>query len=382
MQGSFKTACASPRATSQRLMLALGGLGAGGSLVAGGASPLALGTALTLAVLSAAAALWSARTGDSTPATQSNAGLENICESVLPMWSGQIEIARVQTEEAIQSLASRFADLSCRLQSAVSASSAPGGGVVNIVDLLAESDTELNAIIASLRQALETKDTLMKEIHALSRFTVELRQMAQDVGQIANQTNLLSLNAAIEAARVGEQGRGFAVVASEVRALSRQSSETGKRIAETVEAVSRSIAATRDISEQFAQREAEMIVGSEQSIERVLGQFHGAAASLTDSGELLRQENLAIHGEIADVLVALQFQDRVSQILSHVRQDMDKLEQRINAQHAPEGPSAADLGDPNAWLEELAKTYTTAEQRALHGGSPQGAASNAGVTFF
>jgi methyl-accepting chemotaxis protein len=382
MQGASTAACPGVRVIAQRLMLAIGGLGVAGILIAGGASALALGSAMTLAVLSAAAALLMARVERTAPAQKPEAKLENLCESVLPMWSGQIEIARTQTENAIQALATRFAELSCRLQSAVATSTAPTGGAVNIVEMLGESEHELNSIIATLRSALGAKESLMHEIHALSRFTAELRQMAQDVGAIANQTNLLALNAAIEAARVGELGRGFAVVATEVRALSRQSSETGKRIAETVDAVSRSIASTLDISEQFAQREAEMISGSEDSIGRVLGQFRDTTAGLTASGEVLRQESLAIHGEIADVLVALQFQDRVSQILCHVRQDMDKLEQRLAAHRTAEGPVDPSLVDAQAWLEELATTYTTAEQRALHGGAAQPAASSAGVTFF
>lgn len=386
MHNSSIAACDGLRTTSQRLLIALGASGAAGTLIAGGAHLLALGTAMTLAVLSVAAALWVARTPSAVTRPQPAAGLENICESVLPIWSGQIEIARSQTEDAIQSLACRFADLSRRLESAVAATSGPAGSsTVNIVELLNDSQTELNSIIASLRCALGAKDSLMREIHSLSRFTAELRQMAQEVGAIANQTNLLALNAAIEAARVGEQGRGFAVVATEVRALSRQSADTGKRITDTVDAVSRSIASTLDISEQFAQREAEMISGSEQSIERVLGQFHNAASGLTESGEILRQESLAIHGEISEVLVALQFQDRISQVLTHVRQDMEKLEQRLATHREADGmdeAEAARLGDANAWLEELAQTYTTSEQRALHGGATQGSAAGSGVTFF
>jgi methyl-accepting chemotaxis protein len=318
-------------------------------------------------------------------------GLDQLCRGVLPVWSGQVEIARSQTENAINDLAMRFGNLSQRLESAVSASqtssnSADDGNSLDVVSLLKKSESDLHSIISSLRSALKEKESLLREVHALSRFTEELREMAHNVGSIAHQTNLLAINAAIEAARAGEVGRGFAVVASEVRKLSQLSAETGKKITATVETVNNAIVKTLQVSGQYARQDEAMTVNSEQIIEKVLGQFQSTATGLNDSADVMRRESQLIQSEISDVLVALQFQDRISQVLSHVRSDLDKLHQTLeeSGQQLADGVMPQPL-DTAAWLNALTSTYTIAEQHSVHGGGRpalQAPASTTEITFF
>lgn len=315
------------------------------------------------------------------------AGLDEVCEEVMPIWSSQIEMARMHTEAAITDLSMRFANLSQRLSAAVAASGADGdSGQAGLVVLLQSSQHELNSIISSLREALEVKKSMLGEVQSLARFTGDLQKMAQDVADIAGQTNLLALNAAIEAARAGEVGRGFAVVADEVRKLSNLSGDTGKKMSETVETVNKAIASTLKISEQYAQQDAEMVQKSEQTIARVLSQFGDATSNLSSSTEMLRHESQEIGGEIANVLVNLQFQDRVSQMLMHVRNDLSKLEGRIEdtKRERAAGNELAAM-DARVWLSELAQTYTMPEQHAAHGGEQVMAAENSNdsdITFF
>jgi methyl-accepting chemotaxis protein len=308
-------------------------------------------------------------------------GLDRLCGSVLPVWSGQIDMARQHTEDSVTALTSRFANINQRIGTTMAATQGEAGD--GLIALLRENEVELNSIIATLRSALAMKESMLSEITTLAQFTEALKRMAKDVGDIAKQTNLLALNASIEAARAGDVGRGFAVVADEVRKLSDLSAETGRMITETVETVNKAIAATLTVSHQFAQKDQEMVVGSEQVIEHVVGRVHAAVVDLADSSKALRQETQAIGEEIAEVLVALQFQDRVSQVLSHVDHDMSKLKERIASQEqqVAAGGKPGPI-DAAAWLEELSHTYTVPEQHVVHQGGAPRSAPAAEITFF
>jgi methyl-accepting chemotaxis protein len=310
--------------------------------------------------------------------------LQQVGDRAAAVWIQNIEAARSQMGEATVSLTRQFSGIVQRLDHSVLAASARQQGRgqedrgSHTLEVLAHSEKKLMGMIRELNSTLSDKGSLLEESRSLVRLNEELKQMAADVASIAEQTNLLALNAAIEAARAGDAGRGFAVVAGEVRTLSNRSGETGKRISEKVEIISRAIESSCYSVEQSAQRDAESIALSESSIEAVLAEFRALAEDLAHSAQELRRESEAIRGDIAEALVELQFQDRVEQNLAHVESNIRVLHDQL---------ARIDIGfetlDVDRLLASLEKSFTTVEERR-HPGSGGGAAhsDSSEITFF
>lgn len=312
---------------------------------------------------------------------------QQLIRELLPVWQRQTDLAKFQMEQSINELVNRFSEIHGRLQSSVaSAQAAASGlsgqqGLSGVIDF---ANVELGQLVQTLRNAIQQRDELLGEISGLSEITHELSTMGADVAGIASQTNLLALNAAIEAARAGEYGRGFAVVADEVRTLSSRSGETGSRIGKRIQQANAALQKTLDRTTEYAAQDDERLSQSESSITEVLSQFKRSSEGIMHSASALESESSHVQHSVEEVLVNLQFQDRVGQILGHVTHDMEKFVAIIQ-----EHQQRLDVGQDiepiniNAWLADVRKTYTTLEQVDVHHGKQDfNKPNNSDVTFF
>ncbi|MGL5993341.1 MAG: methyl-accepting chemotaxis protein, partial [Aeromonas sobria] len=159
-----------------------------------------------------------------------------------------------------------------------------------------------------------------------------------------------------------------------------------QKMTEKVDTINTAIGRAFQIAENAAARDHASALNSEQTIEQVLTRFRHATDSLAESASLLQNESTEIHLEISNVIVSLQFQDRVSQILSHVRQNMESLSNHLVTSEQNSQAGGPIQIDANRWLAEMELSYATDEQRNIHHGrttrSVKAQPSSADITFF
>ena len=184
-------------------------------------------------------------------------------------------------------------------------------------------------VLKVLNEMAEMSKTFLEELHTILQNFDGISKFVSEIEYIADQTNLLALNAAIEAARAGEHGRGFAVVADEVRKLANKSTETSVNINKIATSSRDTIKKINKNMRDRISTDIKQIESSDRLLRDVIGKFRESITNISDAMQTLTSSYNVITGDIENALYALQFQDITRQEIEHVAEPLQKLKDKL-----------------------------------------------------
>lgn len=284
---------------------------------------------------------------------KSSSSTVSVSSDELSVMANQIASTTETVAEAVQEIAAGASEQALSVQR----SAENAGRITDAIENVQSSTTDLNSLASRMKEASEASGSSLNEFHmssmvmnekileitekisATQSAVAEINEHVVGISGIASQTNLLSLNASIEAARAGDAGRGFAVVAEEIRKLADDSENLASEI--------------QNVMDTLLEQSAEAVNAANEIIE-------SNKAQQTSLGETLK----AVEGMLGDIETTVASVASISEETTTCVDSNRVVSEAMTSLSAISEENAASTETTGASVEELSATVTTLAESA------------------
>jgi len=188
-----------------------------------------------------------------------------------------------------------------------------------------DAASSLKEIVDNITQISSQSMALVKSLTLIKNDYEQVLKLLDEMDSISSQTNLLALNAAIEAARAGEQGRGFAVVADEVRSLSQRSKSFSDQIREQFSNTINTIDTANTQVGKMASTDMDMTMSNKNHLDDMMHEIESKNEETATQLSAISNVSELLNKHVGHAVQSLQFEDMITQLTDHIDKRLQTL---------------------------------------------------------
>ncbi|MCJ8337347.1 MAG: methyl-accepting chemotaxis protein [Pseudomonadales bacterium] len=260
-------------------------------------------------------------------------GAEHVSESSqnLARVTEQTNINLVSQTQSTQQVATAITEMVAAVDEVARNTSTAADSALSAKNQLSQGSLLVDDTVNGIKQLSQQLNNTMTVISRLELETRDINSILDVIKGIADQTNLLALNAAIEAARAGEQGRGFAVVADEVRSLAKSTQESASEIEQMISRLQSSANSSIQAMQEGSEQSSKLLSQSEK-VTRALDQVQQTVSDISDMNmqiALAAKEQKEVSAHISENITGISSMSKEngdgSQLLSATSEELAVL---------------------------------------------------------